>query len=202
MTLDFWIATLVVVATPGTGVLYTVAAGLSGGRRASALAAVACTLGIVPHVVAAISGLAALVHASALLFDALKFAGVAYLVYLAYGTLRASDPLLADRADAGTSPMAVLRTGVLINLLNPKLTLFFFAFLPQFIRTDADPLPQMLTMSGAFMAATLAVFVVYGFMAAGVRAQVLSRPRVLTWLRRAFAAAYVGLAVRLAVERR
>jgi threonine/homoserine/homoserine lactone efflux protein len=202
MTPEFWLTTLVVVATPGTGVLYTVAAGLSRGTRASVLAAFACTLGIVPHVVAALTGLAALLHASALAFDVIKYLGVAYLVYLAWQTWRDRTDL---RVEAG-APLPfwrVIRTGILINLLNPKLTIFFFAFLPQFVRPgDLDAVPRMLALSAAFMAVTFAVFVLYGAFAAAFRRHVAERAAVVTWLRRGFAATYLALAARLAVERR
>ena len=202
MTPEFWITTLVVVVTPGTGVLYTVAAGLSRGMGASVLAAFACTLGIVPHIVAALTGLAALLHASALAFDALKLAGVAYLVYLAWQTWRDRSALSIDE-QRPRSPSRVIATGILINLLNPKLTIFFFAFLPQFVRPgDADAVPRMLALSAAFMAATFVVFVGYGAFAAAARRQVIERPSVVTWMRRAFAATYVALAARLAFERR
>jgi threonine/homoserine/homoserine lactone efflux protein len=202
VTPEFWLTTLVVVATPGTGVLYTVAAGLSRGTRASVVAAVACTLGIVPHIVAALTGLAALLHTSALAFDVLKYVGVAYLAYLAWQTWRDRTDLRVE-ARRPLSAWHVISTGILINLLNPKLTIFFFAFLPQFVRPgDADAVPRMLELSGAFMAATFAVFVLYGAFAAALRAHVIERPAVVTWLRRGFAATYLALAARLAVERR
>jgi threonine/homoserine/homoserine lactone efflux protein len=202
VTTEFWITTLVIVATPGTGVTYTVAAGLAHGARPSVLAAFACTLGIVPHVVAAITGLAALLHSSAVAFEIVKYLGVAYLVYLAWQTWRDRTPLELDR-ERRESPWRVLRTGVLINLLNPKLTIFFFAFLPQFVRpSDANALLQMLVLSAVFMAVSFAVFAVYGLFAAGFRAAVIERPPVVTWLRRGFAATYLVLATRLALQER
>lgn len=200
MSLAFWITTIVVVATPGTGALYTIAAGLSRGVRASILAAFACTIGIIPHLVAAITGLAALLHASAVAFSIVKYLGVAYLLYLAYLTWRDKTPLVADGNATPLSPWRVIRQGVLINLLNPKLTIFFFAFLPQFVRpARADTIPQMLLLSAIFMLVTFVVFALYGMFAAALRRQVLQRPRVITWMRRSFAAAYVALAARLAI---
>jgi len=202
MTAAFWITTLVIVATPGTGVLYTVGAALARGSRASLLAAFACTLGIVPHVAAAVTGLAALLHASALAFESLRFAGVAYLVFLAWRTWRDRSALEVDERQRQPNAWSVVRTGVLINLLNPKLTLFFFAFLPQFVQPGPDALGQMLLLSGAFMGVTLAVFAAYGLLASGMRRHVLGRPRVATWLRRGFATTYVLLAARLATAER
>jgi threonine/homoserine/homoserine lactone efflux protein len=202
VSLEFWITTLVVVATPGTGALYTIAAGLARGVRASILAAFACTIGIVPHMIAAITGLAALLHTSAVAFNVVKYLGVAYLVYLAVMTWRDRSSLVADE-DATRSPWRVIGTGVLINLLNPKLTIFFFAFLPQFVHPgQADTLPMMLALSAVFMVVTFVVFALYGLFAAGFRTHVIRRPRVVTWMRRSFAAAYVVLAARLAIPER
>ena len=193
MSLAFLLTSLVIVATPGTGVLYTLAAGLSRGARASVLAAFACTLGIVPHLAAAITGLAALLHTSAVAFQTLKYLGVAYLLYLAWQTWHDKDALVVDEDDAPVSARTVIVTGVLINILNPKLTMFFFAFLPQFVDPAATHqwLP-MLELSAVFMAMTFVVFAVYGVFAASVRTHVIARPRIVTWLRRSFAACFVG----------
>ena len=202
MSAEFLLTTLVVVATPGTGVLYTLAAGLSRGARASVVAAVGCTLGIVPHMVAAATGLAALLHASALAFQALKYAGVAYLLYMAWSTLREGGTLTV-KEQAPRSAAKVITEGVLINILNPKLTIFFFAFLPQFVRADEpQALARMLELSAVFMLVTLVVFVAYGVCAAAVRERVISRPRVMAWMRRVFAGAFGALAGRLAVAER
>ena len=203
MSPEFWITTIVVVATPGTGALYTIAAGLARGARASILAAFACTLGIVPHMAAAITGLAALLHASALAFNVLKYLGVAYLLFLAWQTWRDRSVMAIDESATPRSPWRVLGTGVLINLLNPKLTIFFFAFLPQFVQAGrADTVPLMLLLSAIFMAVTFVVFAIYGFFAAGLRKHVITRPKVVLWMRRSFAAAYVVLAGRLALQDR
>ena len=203
MSPEFWITTLVVVATPGTGALYTIAAGLARGRRASTLAAFACTLGIIPHLLAAITGLAYLLYASSLAFQVLKYAGVLYLLYLAYRTWRDRSPLEVDAAAAPRSAGRVISQGILINLLNPKLTIFFFAFLPQFVRPgQPQTVPTMLELSAIFMAVTFVVFAIYGLFAAALRRHVIQRPRVVTWMRRTFAAAYVVLAGRLALQTR
>jgi threonine/homoserine/homoserine lactone efflux protein len=203
MSAAFLVTTLVIVATPGTGALYTIAAGLSRGVRAGVVAAVGCTAGIVPHLVASVTGLAAVMHTSAVAFDTVKYAGVAYLVYLAWQTWRDRSVLtLDDEAPTPRSGWAVIRTAVAINVLNPKLTIFFFAFLPQFVSGSADPVPTMLMLSGVFMLATFVVFALYGWAAAAMRRHVLQRPRVVRWLRRSFAATYLALAGRLAVEGR
>jgi threonine/homoserine/homoserine lactone efflux protein len=199
---EFLLTTLVVVATPGTGVLYTLAAGLSRGARASFVAAVGCTLGIVPHMLAAITGLAAVLNASAVAFQTLKYLGVAYLLFMAWSTVRDKTELAV--ADAAPVPAGkVIASGILINILNPKLTIFFFAFLPQFVSSgDAHASLTMLALSGVFMAVTLAIFAVYGVFAAAVRDHVVSRPRVIAWMRRTFAGAFVALAARLALADR
>ncbi len=204
MTLDFLLIALIVVATPGTGMIYTVAAGLTRGGRASIVAAFGCTLGIVPHMIAAITGLAALLHTSALLFDAVKYAGVAYLLWMAWMTWKDRGSLsLTGQGPHKSSALQVTIEAIVINLLNPKLSIFFFAFLPQFVATDApDALPRMLEMSGVFMAMTFVVFALYGLFAAAVRDHVLSRPKVMLWLRRTFAAAFVALGAKLALAER
>jgi len=200
---EFLLTTLVIVITPGTGVLYTLSAGLSRGARASIIAAVGCTLGIVPHMLAAVVGLAALLNASAVAFESLKYLGVAYLLYLAWRTVRETGALSIDAGAAPPSALSVIGRAILINVLNPKLTIFFFAFLPQFVSaSDPDALPRMLALSGVFMLVTLVVFVGYGVLAASVRTHVVSRPRVMAWIRRTFAVAFVALGARLALASR
>ena len=203
MTPEFLLTTLIVVATPGAGVLPPVAAGISRGWRASLLAAFACTLGIVPHMIAAVTGLAAIMHASAVAFSVIKLLGVAYLLYLAWKTFRDKSVFEVQAGPAKVSPWRVIMSGVLVNTLNPKLTIFFFAFLPQFVAPDRDgAVLLMVWLSAIFMAVTLAVFSVYGVFAAAVRREVISRPRVVAWMRRSFAATYVILAGRLAAQTR
>ena len=203
MNVEFLLTTFIVVATPGTGVIYTLVAGLSRGARASIVAAFGCTLGIVPHMVAAITGLAALLYTSAEAFQALKILGVAYLLYLAWATWQDRGALSIEKEAAPRSAWNVIISGVLINILNPKLTIFFFAFLPQFVRSDQPgALPLMAGLSGVFMLVTFVVFVAYGVFAAAVRTHVVSSPRVMTWLRRTFAGAFVALGARLALTER
>ncbi|MFI8170760.1 LysE family translocator [Streptomyces sp. NPDC085931] len=204
MSLAFLLTTLIVVATPGTGVVHTLAAALSRGRRAGVVAAVGCTLGIVPHLLATVTGAAALLHASATAFQVLKYAGVAYLLHMAWATLRDKDALGAgEQQGAPPSARQGVVLGVLINLLNPKLTVFFFAFLPQFV-TPGQPhaVARMAGLGGVFMLATFLVFAGYGLLAASVRGRVLGRPRVMAWLRRGFAGSFVALGAKLAVTTR
>ncbi|MGZ8648293.1 MAG: LysE family translocator [Solirubrobacteraceae bacterium] len=203
MSAEFLLTTLVIVATPGTGVIYTLAAGLARGARASVLAAFACTLGILPHMLAAITGLAALLHTSAVAFQTLKYLGVAYLLYMAWSTLREKGALTVEEDAAPRSARNVIVSGVLINILNPKLTIFFFAFLPQFVSAgEASTVLRMLELSAVFMLVTFVVFAGYGLFAAAVRRHVVSRPTVMNWMRRVFAGSFVALSARLAFTSR
>ncbi|MBL8698643.1 MAG: LysE family translocator [Alphaproteobacteria bacterium] len=203
MSLDFLLTTLIVVISPGPGVLFTVSTGLSRGAHASVVAAFGCTLGIVPHMAAAVTGLAALLHASALAFQALKYLGVAYLLFMAWSTLRERGALRVESGVAPQSAPRIIVAAVLMNILNPKLSIFFLAFLPQFLAAgESRPLARMLELSLVFMLATFAVFVVYGVFAAAVRRHVIARPRVLAWMRRLFAGAFAALGARLAFAER
>jgi threonine/homoserine/homoserine lactone efflux protein len=203
VSIEFLVTSLIVVASPGTGVLYTLAAGLSRGSRASAVAAFGCTLGIVPHMAAAVMGLAALLHTSALAFHTLKYLGVAYLLYMAWNALQERGALRVEQEVGTRSARQVITSAILINILNPKLSIFFFAFLPQFVSAqEAHPLARMLELSAVFMLLTFVVFVGYGLFAAAIRNHVVSRPRVLTWMRRTFAAAFVALGAKLALAER
>jgi len=207
MTWSFLLTSLIVVASPGTGVLYTLAVALAQGSRASIAAAFGCTLGIVPQMIGAMLGLAAILHTSALAFAALKWCGVAYLLYMAWQALRETGALAikaeSSQASEQKSDRRVIVTAILINILNPKLSIFFYAFLPQFIAADeAHPLARLLELSGVFMAMTFAVFAVYGLFAAAVRDRIISKPKVLAWLRRSFAAGFAALGARLALSER
>ena len=203
MVVTFLLTSLVIVATPGTGALFTLAAGLTRGARASVLAAFACTLGTVPHMVAAVTGLAAVLHASGLAFEIIKYAGVAYLLYMAWATWRDTGALGVSEPAGPTSWRGVMYSGITLNLLNPKLTIFFFAFLPQFVPAgQPGSLVKMLVLSAVFMAMTFVVFSGYGLAAAALRDKVLSRPRLVQGIRRVFAATFAVLAGRLAVETR
>lgn len=203
MSPEFLLTAFVVVASPGTGAVYTVATGLSQGGRASVVAAFACTLGIVPHMLAAITGLAALLHASAMAFEIVKYLGVAYLLWMAWSAARSRGVMRIETDEAPRSHGAIVLSGVLLNLLNPKLSIFFLAFLPQFVAPDqSDASLHMLTLSVVFMAMTFVVFALYGVFAAAMRIHVLERPSVLRCMRYSFSAAFVLLAARLAFVQR
>jgi threonine/homoserine/homoserine lactone efflux protein len=203
ITVEFLITSLIVVLIPGTGVIFTVSTGLLQGRRASVFAAFGCTAGILPHLLATVLGLAALMHTSAVAFQILKYAGVVYLLYLAYATWRDKTAFAVEPTASGRSAMGIVIRAILLNILNPKLTIFFFAFLPQFVEQGtSSPLSQLLLLSGLFMAMTFAVFVVYGLLAHAFRRAVVESPRVRSWLRRGFAATFASLGAQLALSER
>jgi threonine/homoserine/homoserine lactone efflux protein len=203
LSLEFLLTSLVVVLIPGAGVICTVSTALIHGRRAGVIAALGCTAGIVPHLLATILGLAAVLHASALAFQGLKYAGVAYLFYLAYATWRDRSAFAVETGAVRCSAAGLIAKAFLLNILNPKLTIFFLAFLPQFIQPGAgDPLRPLLILSATFMGMTFAVFVLYGLLAHLFRTAVIESTRVQTWLRRGFAASFAGLGANLALADR
>lgn len=203
MTIEFLLTAFVVVATPGTGAVYTIAMGLTHGRRATVVAALGCTAGIVPHMAAAILGLAAVLHGSEKAFMVIKLAGIVYLVYMAIDMLRAGGGGGLGGAPARKSSGGIILQAILINLLNPKLSLFFLAFLPQFIDPAAEnALALMVVDSLVFMAMTFVVFALYGLFAASMRRRVVERPQVLAWMRRGFAAAFLAMSAKLALSER
>lgn len=197
---EFMITSFIVVLIPGTGVVFTVSTGIAQGRKASVFAALGCTAGIVPHLLATVLGLAAIMHTSALAFQALKYAGVTYLFYIAIATWRDSSAFAIDSTTAKSTAPGLVLKAFLLNILNPKLTIFFLAFLPQFVQPGAtEPLLQLLLLSAVFMAMTFAVFVAYGFLAHLFRKAVIESPPVQAWLRRGFAATFAGLGTHLAL---
>ena len=201
MSLEFLLTAFVVVLLPGTGVIYTLAIGLGRGFRASAAASFGCTLGIVPAAIASIVGLAALLHTSALAFMVLKYLGVAYLFYMAWKILRDDSVMEVSEDGEKRSMTRIAFTGTLLNVLNPKLSFFFLAFLPQFVSAEtANPTAHLIALAGVFMAMTFAVFVAYGAFAAAARDYVIQRPKVMQWIKRTFAGAFGFLGARLALS--
>ena len=201
--LEYLLTSMIVVLLPGTGVIYTLAFGLARGWRASILAAFGCTLGILPHIAASIVGLAALLHTSALAFQVVKYLGVAYLFYMAWGILREGGTLQVSSERTAIGAWKIIRNGFLLNILNPKLSLFFLAFLPQFVPTGTvNATGTMLGLAAIFMLLTFVIFVGYGGFAAAARRHVISKPAVMQWLRRGFAGAFAALGLRLALAER
>ena len=203
MTAEFLITSLIVILLPGTGVIYTLAIGLGRGFRASVVAAFGCTLGIIPAASASIIGLAAIFHTSAMAFLIVKYLGAAYLLYLAWNILK-DGGTLDIREDR--KPASIVRTavnGLLINILNPKLSLFFLAFLPQFADVkDPGATLLMVELAAIFMALTFIVFVGYGAFASAIRRHIITRPAILTWMKRSFAVTFGLLSLKLALSDR
>lgn len=196
----FFITSLVVVLIPGTGVIYTVSAGLGGSRRDSLWAAVGCTLGIVPHLLAGALGLSAVLHAGARIFQIIRIIGALYLLYLGIGLLRDKSRLKLGEKDTPAGVLSLVGRGILLNLLNPKLTLFFFSFLPQFLVEGGRAyLLQMLILSGVFMGLTLAVFVLYGLLANSFKQLLTASPRAVRRIQQSFGLVLVGFAAKLAL---
>jgi len=203
MTIEFLITSFLVVIIPGTGMIYTLACSLSRGWSGSLFGALGSTLSIVPHILAAVFGLAAVLHASAVAFQMVKFAGVAYLLYMAWGIIRDNSTFNIQEGKDDRSNGKVVFHGILASLLNPKLSVFFLAFLPQFIATNSpNPISQMFGLGFVFMMMTFVVFLAVGFAAVTVRDKIISRPTVLRWLKRTFAASFVMLAAKLSLTER
>ena len=203
LSIEFLLTSLVVVLIPGTGVIYTISNGLFRGGRASIAASLGCTAGIIPHLSASILGLSAILHMSALAFQGLKFAGAGYLLYLAWCMWRETGALKFNSPSTKNGLWHIIIRGFLINILNPKLSIFFLAFLPLFISPDASsPTIQMMILSVVFMAMTLIIFVLYGLSANAVRRHVVNSPKVILWLQRSFAATFAVLGLKLAMTER
>jgi threonine/homoserine/homoserine lactone efflux protein len=200
MSIEFLLTSLVVVLIPGTGVIYTVSSSISGGWRRGLFAAVGCTLGIVPHILAALLGLSAIMQTGAVVFEVVRWAGVAYLIFIGISMIRNAGTLPLDDGNVSDDTMnRVIWRGILLNVLNPKLTVFFFAFLPQFLDAPSGLLDAKLVgLGGVFMLMTLAVFAIYALVSAAVRDLVLAAPVVRKWLERTLGAFLIGFAAKLA----
>ncbi|MCK5311396.1 MAG: LysE family translocator [Desulfobacteraceae bacterium] len=197
---EFLITSLIVVLIPGTGVIYTISTGLFFGWRASIAAAFGCTTGIIPHLTASILGLTAILHMSAVVFQCVKYAGVAYLLFLAWSMWRETDALKFNSPSSKNGILQIMIKGFLINILNPKLSIFFLAFLPLFISPDTlSPMLDMLVLSILFMVMTLIIFILYGILANSVRKHVINSPRIIVLLQKSFAATFAALGVKLAL---
>ncbi|WP_288350579.1 LysE family translocator [uncultured Thalassospira sp.] len=201
ITLDYLITSLIIVALPGTGVIYTLALGLGRGMKASIWAAFGCTLGIVPHMAASILGLAALLHASAVAFEIVRYLGVAWLLYVAWGMWHGTGAMKVTANETKTGIAKIIRDGILLNLLNPKLSVFFLAFLPQFVSANTPDTTAEMTLLGLiFMAMTFGVFVIYGSFAGALRNRIIERPKVMSWIGKGFAGAFIAMGAKLVLS--
>lgn len=202
-SIEFLLTALVVVLLPGTGVIYTLAVGLGRGFGASIAAALGCTFGIVPAAIASIIGLAAIFHTSALAFQIIKYLGVAYLMFMAWSILREGGTLDVKENKDPVPYSKIAMHGLVINILNPKLSLFFLAFLPQFVSTSSpNPTLELVGLASIFMLMTFVVFILYGGFAALVRDALISKPAIMVWMKRGFAGAFAFLGLKLALSER
>ena len=202
MTLDFVLTAFIVCLAPGVGVLFTLSTTLGQGLRAGLWAVLGCTLATALHLVLALAGLATVLQTSAALFAAIKYAGVAYLSWMAWGMLRGKGALRIEADTTAHSPLTIIGRGIGLNLLNPKLPMFFVAFLPQFIPASApDATAQLIELGLVFVAMTAGVFLLYALAAGALRRRLLESARAMTWLRRLFAASFAGLGLKLALQR-
>jgi threonine/homoserine/homoserine lactone efflux protein len=198
---EFLLASLVVVLIPGTGVIYTITTGLTLKWRASIAAAIGCTLGIVPHILASILGLSALLDMSAQVFSVLKLAGAMYLLYLAWNMWREAGTLEINKKSTEASAAQIVTKAIAINLLNPKLTIFIFEFLPLFIsKNSSSPTMEMIMKSIVFMGMTFFIFALYGILASGISAYLINSSKAVKRLQQAFAVILAAFAVKLALS--
>lgn len=198
MSLEFLLTAFIICLSPAIGVVYTLSSTLGGGIRAGFWAATGCTVATIIHLIVAMAGLAAVLHTSAVLFQTLKFAGVAYLVWMAWAVWHDRGGL-SVRPAAPVPPARLVWRGILLNILNPKLPLFFMAFIPQFVPVGS-PVGLLVELGFGFSAMTFAVFMGYVVVAATGRQRLLQSERAMNWLRRAFAASFAALGVKLATE--
>ncbi|MGA1829412.1 MULTISPECIES: LysE family translocator [Rhizobium] len=198
MTFEYLVTAFIICLSPGIGVVYTLSSTLGGGLKAGFWAAIGCTIATVIHLVVAMAGLAAILHTSAVLFQAIKFAGVAYLLWMAWAVLKGRGGL-SVRPTEPKSPLQFIRSGVLLNILNPKLPLFFVAFIPQFVPAGS-PVGLLVELGLGFTAMTFIVFIGYAAIAATGRQYLLQSETAMNWMRRAFAASFAALGLKLATE--
>lgn len=198
-TPEFLLTSLIVVLIPGTGAVYTITTGITLQWRASIAAAIGCTLGIVPHILASVLGLSAILNMSAQAFSILKLTGSAYLLYLAWNMWREAGKLDLNKKNAETSLSQIILKAIAINLLNPKLTIFFLAFLPLFVsENSSSPTLEMILLSSIFMLITFIVFALYGILSSGISAYLIKSSQAVKRMQQAFAVILAGFAVQLA----
>jgi len=201
--LVFVFASLVLIATPGQDMILVMSRSVAQGASAGVITAAGVSVGLVGHTVLATLGLGAILRTSEWLFVVLKFVGAAYLVYLGIGLLRTTRSSLPIGSAAARTLGRLFVDGAVSNLSNPKIAIFYFAFLPQFVAPSAQqPTLTVFVLGLAFAGLTFLVKAPVGFFAGRLSAWLRSRPSVLTWVFRASGAILVALGVRLAFERR
>jgi threonine/homoserine/homoserine lactone efflux protein len=199
----FLLASAVVIATPGQDMLLVMSRSITHGTRAGLATAAGVSLGLLGHTVLATAGLGALLRTSELLFTIIKLVGAAYLLYLGAQLLRTRSASIAAAASAPHPLSRQFVTGAASNIANPKIAVFYFAFLPQFVAQDAtQPTLTILVLGVLFAALTFLIKGPVAVFAGSLSAWFRSRPSALVWLYRSSGLVMVGLAVRLALSRR
>ncbi len=199
----FLLASTAVIATPGQDMILVMSKSLSHGTRAGVITAAGVSIGLVGHTVLAALGLGAVLRASDWLFDALKYAGAAYLVYIGVQLLTTRQQQLESLASLPQSASRLFMTGALSNISNPKIAVFFFAFLPQFVTPGAQhPTLTILTLGLVFAALTFLIKGPVAVFAGRLSSWFQRRPRALQNLYCFSGLVMLGLAVRLALSRR
>ncbi|CAB3664698.1 LysE family translocator [Paraburkholderia rhynchosiae] len=197
----FLATSIAITMAPGPDNLQVLARGISQGRAAGLVAALGFAAGITFHTTLAALGVAALLRSSPLAFQAIKLAGAAYLVWIGIKALRSHG--LATAHERTPQPlMTVFRQSVFGNLLNPKVTLFFIVFLPQFVQPHGEQsvTVQMLELGALFMLQTVAVFSLFGVCAGIIGGWLKRRPRVGVWLDRLAGATFIAIGIRVALR--
>jgi threonine/homoserine/homoserine lactone efflux protein len=197
----FLAASMAITVAPGPDNLQVLARGISQGRAAGLVAALGFAAGISFHTTLAALGVAALLKSSPIAFEAVKLAGAAYLVWIGIKAIRSKG--LSSAHERPSQPLAVVfRQSVIGNLLNPKVTLFFIVFLPQFVNPHGGQsvMLQMFELGGVFMLQTVVVFSVFGVAAGMIGAYLKRRPKVGVWLDRLAGATFIGLGLRVAFK--
>jgi threonine/homoserine/homoserine lactone efflux protein len=196
-------ASMALTIAPGPDNTFIVAQGISRGRKAAVVTALGMCSGVSVHTTAAALGISALLYSSAAAFTILKYAGAAYLLFLAYKALKEQQVLLPQGTADGQSPWVMFRRGFIMNVVNPKVALFFLAFLPQFVSPGEESAAlQMLLLGLLFMAQAVVLFGAIGWLSGSVGNLILRRPRMARWFGRLSAGIFASLGIRLALAER
>ena len=199
----FIVASLVLIVTPGQDMILVMSRSIARGSAAGVATAAGVSVGLVGHTILATLGLGAILRTSEWLFVALKLAGAAYLVYLGIQLVRSAKHELAVSADAPRSLWRLFLDGALSNVSNPKIAVFYFAFLPQFVLPGAThPTLSVFVLGLVFAGLTFLVKGPVGLGAGLLSGWLRSRPKVIAWLHRTSGAILIGLGLKLAFERR
>lgn len=200
-TYTFLITILIMILIPGTGVIYTISTGISKGKKASIFAVLGCTAGMIPHLSASIILSSLLVNMSPEAYFIMKMTGTLYLLYLGFCMLLSKTGLKFDNAQTEDKPTTIISRGILINLLNPKLTLFFFSFLPQYVRANSQNyIFEFLFYGFTSMILTFIVFVGYGLLAGTAKEFIIHSPKWMNLIQKLFGIIFIVFAIQLALS--